>query len=263
MTNLAQKVIWITGASSGIGEALAILATRRGAKVVLTARRESELQRVRNLCGGAGAAAVYPLDLLAMPDPEAALRHAQTFFGPIDVLVNNAGISQRSLVMDTGLDVYRRIFELDFFATVALTKAILPGMIQRGGGHVLVISSVVGYISSPLRSGYAAAKHALHGFYDAARAELWREKVKFTLACPGYVRTNVSLNAITGSGGVHGVMEKSIAGGVDPMVCAEKIWRGVERDRDEVLIGKEGLVVYLKRFFPSLFGAIIKRMKPS
>ncbi|MBI3171635.1 MAG: SDR family NAD(P)-dependent oxidoreductase, partial [Hydrocarboniphaga effusa] len=110
---------------------------------------------------------------------------------------------------------------------------------------------------------YAAAKHALHGFYDAARAELWRENVKFTLACPGYVRTNVSVNAVTGSGAANGIMEKSIAGGVDPMICAEKIWRGVERDRDEVLIGKERLVVYLKRFFPALFGHIIKRIKPS
>lgn len=262
MTQLAGKVVWITGASSGIGEALALLASRRGAKVVLSARRESELLRVKNLCANPADAAVYPLDLLALRDPDQALKQAQTFFGPVDILVNNAGISQRSLVLDTSLEVYRRIFELDFFATIALTKAVLPGMIQRGGGHVLVISSVVGYISSPLRSGYAAAKHALHGFYDAARAELWREKVKFTVACPGYVRTNVSLNAVTGSGGAHGVMEKSIAGGVDPQVCAEKIWRGVERDRNEVLIGKEGLVVYLKRFFPSLFDYIIKRLKP-
>ncbi len=263
MTQLAGKVVWITGASGGIGEALAIVATRRGARVILSARRESELQRVKNLCASPGQAAVFPLDLLKLGDPDEALRHAQTFFGPIDVLVNNAGISQRSLVLDTSLETYRRIFELDFFAPVALTKAVMPGMSQRGGGHVVVISSVVGYISSPLRSGYAAAKHALHGFYDAARAELWREKVKFTLACPGYVRTNVSVNAITGSGAANGIMEKAIADGVDPLVCAEKIWRGVERDRDEVLIGKERLVVYLKRFFPALFGHIIKRIKPN
>ncbi len=262
MTELAGTVIWITGASSGIGEALAILASRRGAKVILSARRENELQRVKNLCSNSSQVAIYPLDLLKLGDLDQMLRHAQTLFGPIDVLVNNAGVSQRSLVLNTTLDVYRRIFELDFFATIALTKAVLPGMIERGGGHVVVISSVVGYISSPLRSGYAAAKHALHGFYDAARAELWRENVKFTLACPGYVRTNVSLNAVTGSGAANGVMEKAIAGGVDPQVCAEKIWRAVERNKDEVLVGKEGLVVYLKRFFPALFGYIIKQYKP-
>ena len=262
MTDLAQKVIWITGASSGIGEALAVLASQRGAKVVLSARRENELQRVQKLCANPAQAAVYPLDLLAMPDPAAVLKRAESFFGPVDVLVNNAGISQRSMVLDTTLDVYRRIFELDFFATVALTKAVLPGMVQRGGGHVLVISSVVGYISSPLRSGYAAAKHALHGFYDAARAELWRQNVKFTVACPGYVRTNVSVNAVTGSGGQHGVMDEALAKGVDPKICAEKIWRAVEKDKDEVLVGKEALVVYLKRFFPGLFASIIKRIKP-
>lgn len=262
MTDLSQKIVWITGASSGIGEALALAAVRRGARVVLSARRELELRRVQTACGGPQHAAVLPLDLLQMPDPAAALKQAEACFGPVDVLVNNAGISQRSMVMDTTMDVYRRIFELDFFATVALTKAVLPGMVQRGAGHVLTISSVVGYISSPMRSGYAAAKHALHGFYDAARAELWRQNVKFTLACPGYVRTDVSRNAITGSGATYGKVDSSIAKGVDPAVCAEKIWRAVEKDRDEVLVGKESLVVYLKRFFPGIFAAVIKRVDP-
>jgi len=262
MTDLAGKVVWITGASSGIGEALAIGAARRGAKVVLTARRTAELERVKGLCADPTQAAVLPLDLLQLGDPAAALREAEKFFGPVDVLVNNAGISQRSLVLDTTLEVYRRIFELDFFATVALTKAVLPGMVQRKRGHVVVVSSVVGYISSPLRSGYAAAKHALHGFYDAARAEHWRDGVKFTLACPGYVKTDVSVNAVTGTGGRHGKVDPSIARGVDPMVCADKIWRAVERDRDEVLIGREALVVYLKRFFPALFSYAVNRANP-
>lgn len=262
MTELAQKVIWITGASSGIGEALAVAASRRGAKVVLTARRANELERVRGLCADPAQAAVYPLDLLALGDAAAALREAEKFFGPVDVLVNNAGVSQRSMVMDTSMEVYRRLFELDFFATVALTKAVLPGMVQRKGGHVVVVSSVVGYISSAMRSGYAAAKHALHGFYDAARAEHWRDNVKFTLACPGYVKTNVTLNAVDGKGGKWGKMDPSIANGVEPSVCAEKIWRAVEKDRDEVLVGKEALVVYLKRWFPALFSWGINRAKP-
>lgn len=262
MTVLAGKVVWITGASSGIGEAMALAAVRRGARVVLTARREAELKRVQLACGGPDKAAVYVLDLLKMPDPAAALVGADACFGPVDVLVNNAGISQRSTVLDTSMEVYRRILELDFFAAVALTKAVLPGMVQRGGGHVVTISSVVGYISSPLRSGYAAAKHALHGFYDAARAELWRENVKFTVACPGYVRTQVSSNAVTGSGSAYGKVDPSIAKGMDPAACAEKIWRAVEKDKDEVLVGKEGLVVYLKRFFPGLFAAAIKRVDP-
>jgi dehydrogenase/reductase SDR family protein 7B len=262
LTQLAAKVVWVTGASSGIGEALAIAASKRGAKVILSARREGELERVRGLCATPAQAAVYPLDLLKLVDPAAALREAEKFFGPVDILVNNAGVSQRSRVLDTSMEVYREVFELDFFATVALTKAVLPGMVQRKGGHVVVVSSVVGYISSAMRSGYAAAKHALHGFYDAARAEHWRDGVKFTLACPGYVRTNVTLNAVDGKGGKWGKMDPSIANGVDPNVCAEKIWRAVEKDRDEVLVGKEALVVYVKRFFPALFSYGVNRAKP-
>jgi dehydrogenase/reductase SDR family protein 7B len=262
LTKLAGKVAWITGASGGIGEALARTASQRGAKLVLTARRTAELERVRAACADPAQVAVLPLDLLQLGDPAAALRQAEAHFGPVDVLVNNAGISQRSLVLDTSLEVYRRIFELDFFATVALTKAVLPGMVRRQSGHVVVVSSVVGYISSPLRSGYAAAKHALHGFYDAARAEHWRDGVKFTLACPGYVKTDVSVNAVTGDGGKYDKRDPSIARGVDPAVCAEKIWRAVGKDREEVLVGREALVVYLKRFFPALFSYAINRVNP-
>jgi len=262
LTQLAGKVVWVTGASGGLGEALARAASQRGAKLILTARRAAELERVRAACADPTRVAVLPLDLLQLDDPDAAAREAGKHFGPIDVLVNNAGISQRSRVLDTSLDVYRRIFELDFFATVALTKAVLPGMVRRKSGHVVVVSSVVGYISSPLRSGYAAAKHALHGFYDAARAEHWRDGVKFTLACPGYVKTDVSVNAITGDGGRHNKVDPSIARGVEPAACAEVIWRAVEKDREEVLVGREALVVYLKRFFPALFSWAVNRADP-
>jgi short-subunit dehydrogenase len=262
LTDLAGKVVWITGASGGIGEALARAASQRGAKLVLTARRAAELERVRAACADPARVAVLPLDLLALADAAAAAREAGRHFGPVDVLGNNAGISQRSRVLETSMDVYRRIFELDFFATVALTLAVLPGMVQRKSGHVVVVSSVVGYISSPMRSGYAAAKHALHGFYDAARAEHWRDGVKFTLACPGYVKTDVSVNAVTGDGGRYDKRDPSIQRGIDPAVCARKIWRAVEKDREEVLVGREALVVYLKRFFPGLFSFAVNRVDP-
>jgi dehydrogenase/reductase SDR family protein 7B len=262
LTDLAGKVVWVTGASGGIGEALALEASARGARVVLTARRAPELERVKALCARPADVATLPLDLLQIGDGAVAVRAAEQAFGPVDVLVNNAGISQRSRVLDTSMDVYRRIFELDFFATVALTKAVLPGMVQRKRGHVVVVSSAVGYISSPLRSGYAAAKHALHGFYDAARAEHWRDGVKFTVACPGYVKTQVSTNALVGDGGTYGKMDPSIARGVEPSYCARKIWRAVEKDKDEVLIGKEALVVYLKRWFPALFSYGVNRADP-
>jgi dehydrogenase/reductase SDR family protein 7B len=261
MTQLRDKVVWITGASSGIGEAMALDAARKGAKLVLSARRESELQRVRAACSHPAKVALLPLDLTAF-DAEAATRAAQTFFGPIDLLVNNAGISQRGLVIDTSMDVYRQILELDFFACVALTKAVLPGMLARRSGHLVVISSVVAYLGTPLRSGYSAAKHALHGFYDAARAEVWREGVKVTLICPGFIRTQVTINAITGAGGRYGKMDPSTERGMAPDECARQAWAAVENDRDEAFVGtKEAMLVRLKRLAPGLVRYAIGRAK--
>ncbi|WP_028007647.1 SDR family oxidoreductase [Solimonas flava] len=260
MTDLAGKTIWITGASSGIGEAMAVLASRQGVKLVLSARRVDELERVRAACADPAKVAVLPLDLTQF-DAEAARAAAEACFGPIDVLVNNAGISQRSLMLDTSMDVYRRIMELDFFATVALTKAVVPGMRARGGGHVVVISSVVGKMGTPLRTGYAAAKHALHGFFESARAELWRDQVRFTLVCPGFIRTEVSRNAITGDGGRHDRMDDAQAKGMDAQTCAARIWAGVARNAEELYVGREQAAIYLKRWAPALVSALVKRAK--
>jgi len=260
MTQLAGKVVWITGASSGIGEAMAVLAAQRGAKLVLSARRAAELERVRSRCADPAQVAVLPLDLNAFDAADAAQR-AQDYFGNVDVLVNNAGVSQRSLLKDTEVQVYRRIMELDFFAPVALTRALLPAMGQRGGGHFVMIGSVVSKVGVPLRTGYSAAKHALAGFTEAARAELWRDGVKFTLACPGFVRTEVSKNALEGSGAAHGVMDPGIARGIPAEDCAEQIWRAVRRDREEVYIGPESRVIHLKRLAPGLASFMLKRAK--
>jgi short-subunit dehydrogenase len=260
MTQLQDRVVWITGASSGIGEAMAVLASRRGAKLVLSARRKEELDRVRGLCADPAQVAVLPLDLAAFDAAEAA-RQAETFFGRVDCLVNNAGISQRSLFKDTGLDVYRRIMELDFFAPLALTHALLPGMRRRGGGHFVMIGSVASKVGVPMRTGYCAAKHALAGFSEAARSELWREGVKFTLACPGSVRTDVSKNALSGSGEKHGVVDPLIAKGITAEDCAARIWRAVERDAEEVYIGRERGVIHLKRLAPGLASFLLKRAK--
>jgi short-subunit dehydrogenase len=259
VTKLAGKVVWITGASSGIGEALAVLASRRGAQLVLSARRKEELERVRRSCTDPDQVRLLPLDLTRF-DPADAATKAGSHFGAIDVLVNNAGISQRSLLKDTDLGVYRRIMELDFFAPVALTQAVLPAMRECGAGHVVMIGSVVSKIGVPMRTGYAAAKHALAGFTEAAGAELWREGIRFTLACPGFVHTQVSVNALDGSGEVYGQMDKATARGLAPEVCAERIWRAVEKNRDEVLIaGLEGAAIRLKRFAPGLVSYGLKR----
>ncbi len=263
MTKLADKVVWITGASSGIGEALAVLSSQLGAKLVLSARREGELQRVRAACANPSKVAVLPLDLTDF-DANSAAAAAAAFFGPVDILVNNAGISQRGLLKDTEMAVYRRILELDFFATVALTKALLPSMIERKAGHLVVISSVVGKFGAPLRTGYSAAKHALQGFYDAARAEIWRDGIKVTLVCPGYIQTQVSVNAITADGGKHGKMDKGQTGGMPAVDCAAAIVRAIEANREEVLIGmREAVFVKIKQYAPRLFSAMIKRANPN
>ena len=261
MTDIAKQVVWITGASSGIGEALAVAASRRGARLVLTARRASELDRVRGRCATPADVAVLPLDLEQF-DADAAAAQAAGAFGPVDVLVNNAGISQRSLVVDTAMPVYRRIMELDFFAPVALTKAVLPGMLARRRGHVVAISSVAGKVATPLRSGYAAAKFALHGFYDAMRAELWTQGVKVTVIVPGFIRTDVSINAVTGGGEPYGTMDGKQAKGMDPAVCAERIWRAVQAEKSEAMIGGvETLAAYLKRLSPALAERVIRNAK--
>ena len=164
MTDLVDKVVWITGASSGIGEALAKLAAQRGAKLVLSSRREGELERVRQACPRPHDVAVLPVDLADFGDADALAAKASGFFGPIDVLVNNAGISQRTSMLDTGMAAYRQLMEIDLFAPIALTKALAPHWLERGAGHVVVVSSVFGTIAMARRTGYAAAKHALRGF---------------------------------------------------------------------------------------------------
>ena len=263
MTQLAGKVVWITGASSGIGEGLAAQAAQRGAKLVLSSRREAELERVRQALPRPQEVALLPLDLSRLDDPEEAARRAGAFFGPVDVLANNAGISQRTTALETPMTAYRQIMEVDFFAPVALTKALLPGMVARGSGHVVTVSSVFGHIAMARRTAYAAAKHALHGFYDSARIELGDQGVNFTLVCPGFVRTNVSANALGPDGQPWGQVDKDIGAGMDPAICAERIWQAVEQDRYEVMIaGKEAIAVYIKRFLPlSVYTAFAKRLK--
>jgi short-subunit dehydrogenase len=261
MTQLAGKVVWITGASSGIGEALSLLASTRGARLVLSARRTAELERVRAACADPAQVAVLPLDLTDF-DAEAALRQAEAFFGPVDILVNNAGWSQRSLLVDTGMDVFRKLMELDYFAPVALTRALLPSMRARKAGHIVMISSVAGKIGAPLRTGYCAAKHALTGFTEAARAELWRDGLRFTTIYPGFVRTPISLNALAGDGSSHGVMDVTTSGGLSPQQCAEAIWKAVAADREEAFMGgKEVGYVRLKRYLPGLFSYALKRAR--
>lgn len=263
MTQLKNKVVLITGASSGIGEALARQMAAKGARLILAARRESELERVRSTCSAQTDAAILPLDLADATTIAEKAAMAEAIYGHVDVLVSCGGISQRAKVIDSHMDVDRRIMEVNYFGTIALTKALLPGMARRKSGHQVVVTSAVGIISSPLRSSYAASKHALHGFYDALRAEHYEDRLQVTMVLPGFIRTQISINALTGDGSRQNTMDDAQANGMTAEECARRIIRAIEKDKEEVYIGgmKEVAGIYLKRFFPGVFSRIIRKMK--
>ncbi len=267
MSSFSGKVIWLTGASSGIGEALAYALAKKGAKLILSARRKDELERVKGNCFPKAQPdiRILPLDLSEPSTLQLSVEAAIQFFGCVDVLINNGGISQRSLAKDTALEVDRRIMEVDYFGTIALTKYMIPHFIKRKKGHFVTVSSVMGKIGTPYRSGYAAAKHALHGFFDSLRAELWKESkdIHVTLICPGWIRTNITLNALTGSGDKLNRMDSSTDHGLLPDVFAKKMIRAIKWKEEEVYIGgvKEMFAVSLKQLFPRLFSKIIRKAK--
>ena len=264
MSFLKNKRIWITGASSGIGEALAYACAQQEAHLILSSRNEQELNRVAAAAAKSGAASVLVqvLDLAAQASIPNIVATVLGKVGKIDVLINNGGISQRSLAKDTSLEVDQRIMAINYFGTVALTKAVLPTMLTHQLGHIVTITSLTGKFGSPYRSSYAASKHALHGFFDSLRAELHDAHIKVTLVCPGFVRTNVSINALTGSGTSLGTMDEATDKGMAPERLARKILSAIESGKEEVYFGgKEVLGVYVKRLFPSYFSKIIRKAK--
>lgn len=261
-----NKVIWITGASSGIGEALAFALAKQGAKLILSARREDELNRVANAVHKAVPSSaepfVLPLDLTDTSTFEQKKNEAVKHFGRIDVLINNGGVSQRSLAKDTTLEVDRKLFEVNFFGTLGLTKVLLPYFIEQKNGLFVTITSAVGKFGSPWRSGYAASKHALHGYFDSLRAEVYDDNVRVLLVCPGFVVTNVSYNALTGNGEKLNSMDNATSKGLTAEECASQIVNAIKADKEEVIVSnfKEKFGVYVKRFFPSLFSVMIRKM---
>lgn len=258
----AGQTVWITGASSGIGEALARAFAREGARLVLSSRRVEELERVRRTCERPEEHRVIALDLARSETFAEVVRSVLANGGAVDVLVNNGGVSQRSLALEATPEVERAIMEIDYFGPVALTKALLPSMLARRRGQIVVVSSVMGYVGTPGRSSYAAAKHALHGYFDCLRAEVWRRGIAVTLACPGYVKTHVSANALGPRGQKHAVTDSSTERGIPPEKCAAVIVRAVARRKNEVYVGGwEVAGIYLQRFLPRLYARIVRRMK--
>jgi short-subunit dehydrogenase len=258
------RIIWITGASSGIGEALALKWASPGVFLILSGRNRSQLTSVADECTGLGAEVmVNDFDLTQKEEIEVAVRRVEASVPRIDILVNNGGISQRSWLIDTPLEVSRRIMEVDFWGHAELTSRILPFMVKTGGGKIVVISSLTGLFGFPMRSAYSAAKHALHGFFETLRLEHFKDHIRVIMVCPGMVKTNISLHALTSSGQEHGVMDKGQSNGVTAAHCAEVIIRAVNRNRKEVIIGKKDVIMpYLKRYFPWLFYKIAQRINP-
>lgn len=260
MSTFANQVVWITGASSGIGEELTYLFNAEGAKLVLSARRKDALERVAEKCKDAF---VLPLDLAHLGHPDALVQQVINKFGRIDVLINNGGNSQRSTADETPMTVVRDIMEVNFFGTVALTKAVLPVMKSQKSGHIAVVSSIAGKFGFYLRSSYSAAKHALYGFFDSLRLEEENNGILVTMVSPGRIQTNVSINAVTKDGSAHGVMDRAQGEGMPADVCAKQIVRAMKAQKEDVLIGgKEILAVRIKRLLPGLFGKIIRKQKP-
>ena len=257
--------VWITGASSGIGEACARRWAAMGAGLVLTASSPERLEPVAEACRAAGSprVVVLPYDFRDLSGIDGLVKEAWDVFGGLDVVYCNAGISQRTSVEDTSMDMMRQIMEVNYFAPVSIAKAVLAPMVGRGGGHIAVTTSIAGRFGFPLRCGYSSSKFALYGFFETLQAEYHDKGIKVTIVCPGRVRTNISLRALDKGGKAHGQMDPGQEGGLPADDAARIIVRAIGRGRREILVGrKELIMVQIKRFFPGLCARLARKIKP-
>ena len=265
MQKFANKVVWITGASSGIGEATAYRFAQEGARIIVTALEADLLEAVADKCKELGSpdAAALPFDLSDTDGLDSLADQAWNRFGHIDIFYNNAGISQRGTTVETEMRVIRKVMDIDYFAPVVLTKNILPRMIERGGGQLVVTTSIAGRFGFPLRCAYSSAKHALYGFFETVQAETYDQDIRVTIVCPGRVQTNISKYALEKDGRQHGKMDAGQAGGVTPQQAADKIVRAIYKRKREVMVGRyELLMAYIKQFCPSLAARLARKIKP-
>ena len=256
-----RRTVWVTGASSGIGRAVAHACHRRGDRLILSARRGAVLEQLRDELAAADAVLV-PFDLAEPEGLDALVAQTWTSTGQIDVIVHCGGISQRSRLIDTDPSVDRAMMEVNYFGTLAFTRALLPHMIAAGGGHFAVVTSLMGLFSAPMRSGYAGAKHALHGWFEALRAEHHDDGIRVTMVSPGFVQTNISRNALTADGTPQGTMDDATENGISAERCAHIILRGMDPGKALVTPGKKEVLGYwLSRFAPGLLRRIARRAK--
>lgn len=259
---LNNKTIWITGASSGIGEACAYLFAKDKLNLILTATREEKLKEVQNRCISLGAdCKILPYDLSDLDNIDELTYKAVAAFGKIDTVFLNAGISQRSKTLDTSYKVDEKIMTVNFFAPVKITKRLLPEMIKSGGGTIAVTSSISGKFGFPLRSAYASSKFAVYGFFETVHAEYYNDNIRVVMVCPGRIKTNISYNALESDGRKHGQIDKGQDNGMSAEKAAKKIVKAIKKRKPEVLVGgKELLMVYIKRFLPGLARNLVRKV---
>jgi dehydrogenase/reductase SDR family member 7B len=262
-TVLVNKVIWITGASGGIGEALARELAADGAKLILSARRETELQRVRDSLANSTQHLLLPLDITNSSAITQAIDTIKQQIGGLDWLINNAGISQRALISETSTDTERRLFEVDYFAQVDLTRQALPLLLADGGGKVVFVSSVAGLVGTQYRASYSAAKAALHLWANSLRAELYDQGLSVATIFPGFVKTDVSVNALTGDGTALGEMDNAQANAMSASQFAEKAVKALLKNKSYIVIGgvKERLGALVSRLSPEILYKMVRKMK--
>lgn len=260
-----MQSVWITGASSGIGEACACRYAAQGDRLILTSSSAGRLEKVAERCRALGASSVTVLayDLSCTDAIDMLVESAWAAYGSIDIVMLNAGISQRTNVEDTSMEMVRKIMEINYFAPVAIAKAMLPKMLEAGGGKIAVTTSVAGRFGFPLRCGYSSSKFALYGFFETLQAEYYKSGIRVTIICPGRVNTNISRYALDKGGKPHGVMDPGQAEGMSSEKAAQIITKAIARGKREVLVGrKELLMVYIKRFFPGLCARLAREIKP-
>lgn len=257
------KIAWITGASSGIGEALVHEFVRRGATVVASSNDLQGLERVKAACGDKSEMVhCVPFDLADTAGIDEIVGKQIRERERIDYLLNIGGISQRARIEETPIWLDRRIFEINYFGTIALTKAVLPYMVRQRSGHVLATSSISGRFGFPLRSAYSASKQALHGFFETLYLENKKFNIMSSVIIPGRVRTSISFHALNGEGKEHGQLDDGLAKGISPERAAEIIIKGIIGKKHEILVGgREMLMLYIRRYLPWLFFRIGDRIK--
>ncbi len=261
---IANSTVWIIGASSGIGKALAIDMAKLQSNLVLSSRNINELEKVKSEClNYTKKCFIVSLDLEKNTNYNSEVKEVIKQYNSIDYLIVNGGISQRSLISETPISIDRKLMEINYFGNISITKSVLPYMIKQKSGHIIVVSSIVGKFGFPLRSAYSASKHALHGFYETLRAEQKNNNINVTMVIPGRVNTNISKNAILKDGSSYKKLDKGQAQGISAESCSKQIINAIKKNKKEVLIGgKELTMVWIRRFFPFLFYRFASKIQP-